>query len=127
MKHWTPIRLFVAAVTMAALVVTMANWFARGPFPGLWGIGVLVTAGFLLEISSSKSRAGDSAGSLSFLTDLSAGILFGPFWGALVTVASLSFGQIYSRRPLVKAVFNIAQRAFCFALFIWIYKWLGGS
>ena len=127
MQRLTPIRLYVAAVVGAALAIALVNWFARGPFPGAWGIGVLVTVGFLLEIYASNSRGGDATGSLSFITDISAGILFGPFWGALVTVTSLTLGQVGTKRPALKATFNIAQRTFCLALFVWAYQWLGGS
>lgn len=121
------IRTYVSIVVIAALAVATVDFFVRGPFPGLWGIGVLALAGFLLEISASILRGGNASGSLSFVTDISGGILFGPFWGAVVTAISLALGLLYFRRPLLKSSFNIAQRTFCLALFVWIYRWLGGS
>jgi len=127
MKSPTPIRSYVAAVIAASVALAILDWFFRGPFPGAWAVGVLVTAGFLLEVSASRLRGGDATGSLSFVTDLSAGILFGPFWGAMVSAASMLLGQLYNRPPLLKATFNVAQRTLCLGMFVWVYQLLGGT
>jgi len=127
-KQSISIRLYVSIVVLAAIGAGVVSWFYRGPYPGVWGLAVLVAAGFLLEISASTLRGGnDAVGSLSFVTDISAGILFGPFWGAIVAAGSLSLGQLTNKRPLLKMAFNVAQRAFCLALFVWVYQLLGGT
>jgi HD-GYP domain-containing protein (c-di-GMP phosphodiesterase class II) len=127
MSRKISIQTYVSSVVFIALIIASVDWFVRGPFPGFWGIGVLVLAGFLLEISASVLRGGNASGSLSFVTDISSGILFGPFWGAVVTAISLALGLLYFRRPALKSSFNIAQRTLCLAVFVWLYQWLGGS
>lgn len=121
------IRSYVVAIAAVSLVTAAAAWFHRGAYPGAWGIVVLLTAGFLLEISATALRSGNAHGSLSFVTDLSAGLLFGPFWGVMVAGSFMTLTQVYTRRPAVKGVFNIAQRILCLGVFIWLYTALGGE
>jgi HD-GYP domain-containing protein (c-di-GMP phosphodiesterase class II) len=123
----TPIRIYVSAIVLAALAVAATAWSVRGASPGIWGIAVLITTGFLLEISATKLRGGDAVGSLSFVSQLAAGILFGAFWGSVVAVASTALGQIYGRRSLIKTSFNTAQRTLCLAVFVWVFQGLGGE
>ena len=121
------VRSYVAAIALVSLASLVAAWFNRGAYPGAWGIVVLITAGFLLEISATALRSGNAHGSLSFVTDLSAGILFGPFWGAVVAGSFMSVTQVYARRPAVKGIFNVVQRILCLEVFLLIYTLLGGE
>lgn len=126
-KPKVSIRSYVLAVSATAIATALAASLDRGAFPGVWGIAVLIAAGFLLEISASALRGGDASGSLSFVSDISAGILFGPFWGVLVAAGSMVFSQIYTRRAPIKVAFNVAQKVLSLGLFVWTYKALGGT
>ncbi len=121
------IHSYVSLIAAACVIVVAASWFGRGVYPGSWGILVLLTAGFLLEISATALRSGNAHGSLSFVTDLSAGLLFGPFWGAVVAASFMTLTQFYTRRPALKGVFNVTQRILCLVVFLWIYRALGGT
>jgi HD-GYP domain-containing protein (c-di-GMP phosphodiesterase class II) len=127
MARDSAIRTYVTSVIVAAIAVAVASWLTRGNFPGGWGIGVLIAAGAMLEISATMLRGGDAVGSLSFVVHLSAGILFGPFWGGLVAACSIGVGQIHRRRPPIKAAFNVAQATLALGLSVWVYRGLGGS
>jgi len=81
----------------------------------------------MLEISATMLRGGDAVGSLSFVIHLSAGILFGPFWGGLVAACSIGVGQLHRRRPAIKAAFNVAQATLALGLAVWVYRALGAS
>ncbi|NOT06917.1 MAG: HD-GYP domain-containing protein [Gemmatimonadales bacterium] len=117
----------MTAVVVVAIALATIAWLVRGPFPGGWGIGVLIVAGFLLELSASNLRGGDGSGSLAFLVNLSAGILFGPFWGGVVAVSSNTLGQLHGRRPAIKATFNIAQTTVALVTSVLVYRILGGG
>ena len=121
------IRTYVSVVLTVALAAMAAAWFVRTPFAGAWGFGVLIVAGFMLEMSATNLRGGDGAGSLSFVVYISAGILFGPFWGGAVTALSVGIGQIYGRQPTIKAVFNAAQKALAIVVAVFVYRLLGGE
>jgi HD-GYP domain-containing protein (c-di-GMP phosphodiesterase class II) len=121
------IRTYVSAVAVAALGMAAASWYVRDSFPGAWGIGVLIVAGFLLEMSATSLRGGGGRGSLSFVVYISAGILFGPFWGGVVAAVSVAARQIYDRKPRIKAVFNIAQNILTLGLSVCVYSLLGGK
>src|SRR5262245_32290723 len=100
----TPIRLYVSAVVVAATAAATLSWFARGAYPGGWGIAVLIAAGAMLEMSATYLRGGKEAiGSLAFVVYIAAGIMFGPFWGSIVVAASTLLGQIHAKRPLIKS------------------------
>lgn len=127
MTRKSPISLYVMTVLTAALGAATAAWFSRGQYPGGWGLGVLIAAGFLLEISATKLRGGDAVGSLSFVVHISAGILFGPFWGSVVAAASTGIGQFYSGRPKTRVAFNIAQYTIALISSVSVYRVLGGG
>src|SRR6476619_1302442 len=101
---------YVAGMAALAIASLAAVWTQTDGFPGLWGIGVLLLVAFLLQVTATTSRGGDAEGSLSFVIHLAAGVLFGPFWGAIVAGLSTVLSQILLRRPFVKAAFNVAQR-----------------
>jgi HD-GYP domain-containing protein (c-di-GMP phosphodiesterase class II) len=100
---------------------------SAGHSPGLWGIGVLLLVAFLLQMTATISRGGDAEGSLSFVIHLSAGVLFGAFWGAIVAGLSTVLSQILLRRQFVKAVFNVAQRVIAVVAAVVVFQTLGGS
>lgn len=122
------IRTYVTAVVVVAIAVAASSWFVRGVYPGAWGIAVLIAAGAMLEMSATHLRGGgDAHGSLSFVVHISAGILFGPFWGGAVVASSIGFGQLHARRPPLKAAFNVAQSTLALVTAVWVYQLLGGG
>ena len=112
---------------MVATGVMVLAWNYRAPFPGIWPSVVLLLVAFLLQISATETRGGDAEGSISFILHLAGGLLFGAFWGGLVAAVSTAFSQAVARRELLKAVFNVCQRALSLATSILVYRILGGS
>lgn len=127
MRKRDSIRSYVGAVVVTAVAASSAAWFVRGEYPGGWGLAVLVTAGFLLNISATKLRGGDAVGSLAFVIHISAGILFGAFWGGIVVAVTTILSQIHSRRPAIRAAFNIAQHIIALVVSVTVYRQLGGG
>jgi HD-GYP domain-containing protein (c-di-GMP phosphodiesterase class II) len=114
-------------VTAVIAVIAMVVAGLQGPrFPGLWGLFSVFVFAFLLEVSSTTLRGGDAKGSLAFVAELAAGVLFGPFWGGLLTGVSAFAAHKYSRRPTVRAAFNAFQKSFSVVLAIGVYQFLGG-
>ncbi|HEV8355977.1 MAG TPA: HD-GYP domain-containing protein [Gemmatimonadales bacterium] len=118
---------YVAVTALAACLALGGAAFNRPPFPGLWGMGSFVVIVFLLDVSATTLRGGDGKGSLSFVAELASGVLFGAFWGGLLTGASAFLAQTYSGRPTIRATFNAFQRALSVVLAIVTYKMLGGT
>src|ERR1051325_1437480 len=95
--------------------------------PGSWGVFLVLLIAFLLEVSATTLRGGDAKGSLAFVAELASGILFGAFWGGVVTGVSGFAAHTYSKRPTIRAPFNAFQKALSVVLAISVYQVLGGS
>jgi hypothetical protein len=121
------IHLYVLLNAVAAVLAMVGASHGFAIAPGIWGIAVLLFAGFLLEASASPLRGGEGKGSISFVTDLTAGLLFGAFWGGFVAALATVMSQIWHRRPPIRVVFNVAQRTHSSVLAIALYGALGGS
>jgi HD-GYP domain-containing protein (c-di-GMP phosphodiesterase class II) len=119
----TYVRL-TAVIAVGSMVVAGLQ---APPFPGLWGISSLFLIIFLLEVSSTTLRGGDAKGSLAFVAELAAGILFGGFWGGLLTGISAFAAHKYSKRPTIRAAFNAFQKGFSVILAVGVYQLLGGT
>src|SRR5262249_2422639 len=119
----TYVRL-TAVFSAAAMVIAGLQAPA---FPGGWGIGALAGLVFVLEVSSTTLRGGDAKGSLAFFAELSTGILFGGFWGGVLTGVSAFAAHKYSKRPTIRAAFNAFQKAFSVILAVAVYQFLGGT
>ena len=122
-------RIHVYVALNAVVAIVIMGMASRGfaVAPGVWGIAILLIAGFLLEVSASTLRGGEGKGSISFVTDLTAGLLFGAFWGGCVAALATVLSQIWHRRPGIRVIFNVAQRTHSSVLAIAIYAALGGS
>lgn len=120
------VRFYVLATAVLAIVALAAGAILDYPFPGLWGMGSLFLIVFMLDISATTLRGGDGKGSLSFVAELAGGILFGPFWGGLLTGSAAFLAQRYSTRPLIRAGFNAFQRTLSVCVAILTYHLLGG-
>jgi HD-GYP domain-containing protein (c-di-GMP phosphodiesterase class II) len=121
------IQILVLCAAAFAAASIAALWPARGDFPGVWGIGVLLVVAFLLQVTATDSRGGNAEGSLSFIVHLSAALLFGVVWGAIVAGLSTVLSQVLLKRPAIKAAFNISQRMIATLAATLVFGALGGS
>lgn len=80
---------------------------------------------FANALTYSVGRA--TLGSIAFIPFLAAAVL-APGWISVVAVAmSMAAGELLRRRPVVKALFNVAQYALATGLAILAYLWLDGE
>lgn len=121
-----PINLYVGITTGAALVFYASSWAWVSTQPDWWGVIALTTVAFLLEISSTRLRTGEAAGSISFLSHLAALLLFNPFWAVTVTGVSTLVGQVVERRPLTRVAFNTGQRMLAVLIAASVYSLVRG-
>ncbi len=121
------VHIYVAAVALCALLSFVGAWQVRQPFPGLLPILSLAVAAFLLDRSPLSLRV-STHGSTSFVVHITAGSLFGGFWGALIA-ATATLATSFSRGLAPeRIVFNPAQRALSVMLGAFVYQVvLGGS
>ncbi len=118
---------YIGAIGAAAILVVVASWHSRQPWPGFLGPTVFALISFLLDVSSITLRSGEGRGSIAFVTQIASGVLFGPFWGALVVITSTGLAQLVRRPPIERLVFNIFQRTLILVICVWAYQFLGGE
>jgi HD-GYP domain-containing protein (c-di-GMP phosphodiesterase class II) len=95
------------------------------PFPGWWTIAAFTIAAYLLEQTGNPLRI-EARGSTSFIVHMGATLLYGPLWGSVVAAISTILAQVAIGQPLVKVVFNAAQRVLSVSLGAFSYLTLGG-
>ena len=127
MHRLITVKTYVGVIGVASIALMGYAWVTSSPFPGIWPFFVLLLVAVMLQTSPIISRGGDAEGSLSFIVQQAGGILFGPFWGGLVTALSALFTEIVSRRERMKAIFNVAQHTFSVTAGVVVYRLLGGS
>ncbi len=81
---------------------------------------------FLVEQSSTELKVA-ARGSTSFVMHMSAGLLFGGFWGGVIAATSTALGQLAIGKSPSKFVFNVSQRAVSVLLAVMVYRLLGGG
>jgi Co/Zn/Cd efflux system component len=126
MKQRLRLNLFVALV--AVLAATSMIWAdqATSFAPGLWQVVAFIFIAFILDLTANPLRVA-ATGSLSFVVQMSAGLLYGGFWGAWIAATSTLASQLAHQRPAQRIVFNISQRALAVASAILVYQALGGG
>lgn len=122
----TVTRLYVAAVATAALGLATWAWQTRVPFVGWWALGAFLVVACALEGLSTQLRL-SAKGSTSFIVHMATALLFGGFWGGLITGVSTLLGEFARESTPLKTVFNVAQRVVTVILSLAIYSALGGS
>lgn len=128
MRRELRVRLYVAAVVAGAALALLLSWPNRVPLHDLWGAAVIACAGFVFLLGSTQLRdGGGSTGSLTFVSQLTAGLLFGPFWGGVLSGAPAALAEIRHRKPLLKGVFNVGQLTLAVVTAFHVYASLGGS
>lgn len=118
---------YVLGVVLLAIGALAVSRTASTTAVDWWGVAVLGLVGLLLQVSSTHLRTGGARGSIAFLPDLSAIILFGSFWAAIVTLIGTFFGQLASRRPVQRVVFNAGQKVVSVVLAGLVYGVIGGA
>lgn len=126
MTNKAKVRIYIAAVgTLAAVAMTVA-WLDRSAFPGYWGFGIFATVSFFLSVTKVKLRSGDGSGSVAFIAENAAGILFGGFWSGLIVIVSTTASQVVRRPPLERVLFNVFQKVLSLTAAMIVYRSLGG-
>ncbi|HXH08189.1 MAG TPA: HD domain-containing phosphohydrolase [Alphaproteobacteria bacterium] len=126
MTDRTRTTLFVALVAAAAAAAAIAAFHGRLPYPGLWALSVFILTTFVLDLAASPLRVG-AWGSTSFIICLAAGLLFGSFWGAVVSASGILLQQLWIKSPTIKVVFNVAQRTLSLTVGAALYMAVGGQ
>ncbi len=127
MQKPRPISLFVSGTVLASAAALTLAWSGPGRFPGPWGLFVFLSIGILLELTSTQAKVGGITGSVSFLVDLGAPLLFGGFWGGVIVGSSALFANLALRKEPIRAVFNTGQRVLSVVAAAAVYAWIGGS
>lgn len=115
----------VVAAASAALLAGASLYSARSPFPGWWALATFILVATLLDSLNTQLRLG-AIGSTSFIMHMSAALLFGGWWGAVVAGGSTLLGEIVLEKPAVKVVFNVSQRTLAVCLSSLVYAAFGG-
>lgn len=126
MSNESRIRLFVGGIAAASFVVGVIVMEPRLDFPGWWPLATFVFVASLLEGLNTKARL-SAKGSLSFIMHMSAALLFGGWWAALVAAVSTLIGELARGNPPIKIAFNVSQRILTVALAALVYQALGGQ
>ena len=119
---------YVLAVTAAAACASTAVWFVAPPANGAWTTAALyLTAlGIIAHLLVFRLPVGGSA-SIAFIPILAAALL-SPNWVCVAAVVTANIvTEIFSRREILKATFNVAQLGLATSLAILIYVGSGGE
>lgn len=127
MQQRRALQLYVAAVTVASAIALVALSTTGSPFPGIWAMTLFFLIGVLLEISSLQPKVGGGAGSISFVVDLSAPLVFGGFWACIVSASCAAVTQVVRRTEPIRFTFNVAERPLRVAVAFAVYSALGGE
>jgi putative nucleotidyltransferase with HDIG domain len=126
MSNRTRLRIYVAGVALAAIAAVLLLSLRGEPFPGGWALFLFLVSGILLEVSSLQPKVGGGAGSISFVVDLSAPIVFGGLWSCLISGTCAAVTQVVRRTEPIRFGFNVAERVLRVAIAFGVYTALGG-
>ncbi len=127
MKRSTLLHIYVATVAFAAAASLALAFPGREGLDGAWGPIVVVLVGFAFQLGSTQLRGGDAEGSLTFIPQLTGGLLFGSFWGGVLAAIPAALWQLKQRKAPVKAIFNVSQFVIAVVLAFTVYSRLGGD
>lgn len=122
----TKTTVYVTATSTIAALLFVVSWQYRQPSPGTWALLSFVMVALLLEQSSTKLKV-DAHGSTAFVVHLASGILFGGFWGGLISASSTLLSQLALGRNAAKVIFNAAQNSAAVMFAFLVYRLLGGG
>ncbi len=117
---------YVATVGFFAAVGLAWSFMHRFPAPSPWDLGAFLLVALVIESTNSSLRI-HAKGSASFIVHMAAGLLFGPFWAALIAGISTAVNQTFALRvPAIRVAFNVAQRVLSISIAVLVYELLGG-
>jgi len=121
--------LAVVALGTLALGLSAASGISLPAAVPAAGIGVLAfcTLGILLQLAEHRLAVGTATGSIAFIVYLGAALLFGRFWGAVITAVSAAVAQGVARKPWIKFAFNVGQHVLSVVVAATVYEALGGK
>ncbi len=126
MQAPTKTTLYISTTALVAAALGVLSWGFRQPFPGTWPLLSFILVGLLLDQSATSLKVG-AKGSTSFVVHLAAGILFGGFWGGVVTATSVALNELASGRRPAALLFNVAQYSSAVMLALLAYHLVGGA
>lgn len=121
------INAYVAMIFVVAATASLVAWSISPEYPGTWAVVVFSLIAFLLEISATNLRGGNAVGSLAFILHLSAFLLFGPFWAALIAGISTFASELAAATPANRVLFNSSQKALSILAAASVFSALGGT
>ena len=128
MPHQTPKKVLalVGFVCLAAAATLTISWVYRQPFPGVFALGSFLIVALLVQHLYTQLRV-QASGSIAFVVHLTAGILFGGFWAATITIVATLVTQILRQLPPIRVIFNVGQRVLALTGAFLVYQGLGGN
>ena len=121
------VRVYVGAVSVAALIVLGITRALPRPGFDAWALGSFLLVGCLLELSRTTSKSSGVTGSLVFVFHLAVGLALGGLWGAVTAAAAKTISQIYERNAPLKVLFNVSERVISVGLTFTVYHLLKGQ
>jgi putative nucleotidyltransferase with HDIG domain len=126
-----PIRLYVAAIVVAAsAVLVVADWTVAPGDSAHWNaLAAFLVLGFLTEASYLKLRVGrgSTQSSVAFIPFIASVLLFSPGWAALVASGSTLAVEVAVRRKSpIRVLFNVGQMVLSIGLAAFVFAALGG-
>jgi putative nucleotidyltransferase with HDIG domain len=119
-------NLYMAAVVVAAIAAIAAVWDPAAPFPGWWPFVTFAVGAAVLDGLRTPLRIA-ATGSVAFVLHLASAILFGGFWGAIVTAVSALLVNVARGKPALKTLFNSSQLALSVMGGAVAYTFVGGD
>ena len=119
------VALYVGFTSVIAAGALLASWIYHRPFPGLFALGSFFVVTLLVQHLYTQLRV-EASGSIAFVVHLTAGILFGGFWAALITAGATLVQQSLRGLRTSRVIFNVAQRVFSLSAAFLLYQALGG-
>jgi hypothetical protein len=101
------------------------GYLTRAITPNAEAFLAFAIVAFLLEHNSTKLSAG-GVGSTSFVIHIAAGIIFGGFWGGVITAAGTVVWLGTLHVAPIKLGFNVSQRVLSIGLGSLVYTYSGG-
>jgi HD-GYP domain-containing protein (c-di-GMP phosphodiesterase class II) len=126
MNREARVYFFVGSVTVASVLCGAAVWSVRLPFPGWWPLATFLLVAVLLESFNTNLRI-TARGSTSFIIHMASALLFGGWWGAVITAVATLLDELARNNPPVKLIFNVSQRILAVSLASLVYQSVGGA
>jgi HD-GYP domain-containing protein (c-di-GMP phosphodiesterase class II) len=117
--------MLVLASLLCASGVMAWSYLARPQTPNPEALLAFTIVAFLLEHNSTKLNTG-GVGSTSFVIHIAAGVIFGGFWGGVITAAGTALWLASLRISPMKLVFNTCQKVLSIGLGSLVYTYTGG-